>query len=103
LTEPLLELLLLPLGFHVLLLLFALGTPITPVRYYAAGALAFVAVHMLAAIRIGGGGWSDVAALCSAPFYLIWKLRIIPQLIRNAGGGTAWVRTERQSRPGGLK
>jgi len=103
LCEPLLELLLLPLGFHVLLLLIAIGTPIPAVRYYAAGALAFVAVHMLSAIRIGGGGWSEVAALFSAPFYLIWKLRVIPQLIRNVGGGTAWVRTERQSRQGDLK
>jgi cellulose synthase/poly-beta-1,6-N-acetylglucosamine synthase-like glycosyltransferase len=103
LSEPLLELLLLPLGFHVLMLLFALATPISAVRYYAAGALVIVGVHMLAAIGIGGGGWRDVSALLLAPFYLIWKIRIIPQLIRNAGRGTAWVRTERRSQEGGLK
>jgi cellulose synthase/poly-beta-1,6-N-acetylglucosamine synthase-like glycosyltransferase len=103
LLEPLLELLLLPLGFHVLMLLFALTTPMAAVRYYVAAALTLVAAHILAAIAIGGGGWRDVGALFVAPLYLLWKLRIIPQLIRNSGRSTAWVRTERQTRQGGLK
>lgn len=103
LFEPLLELLLLPLGFHVLLLLVALTTPASAIRLYAAAALSLVGVHMLAAIGIGGGGWRDISALLSAPFYLVWKLRTIPQLLRNAGRGTAWVRTERAPRDGGLR
>ena len=103
LLEPMLELLLLPLGFHVLMLLAAASTPLLAIRLYSACALAVVGLHLLCAIAMGGGGWRDVSALLSAPFYLIWKLRIIPRLLRNASGSAAWVRTERQPLKGAHK
>ena len=100
LLEPLLELLLLPLAFHVTLLVLALATPFTAVRLYAASSLALVLVHLLSAISIGGGEWRDLQALLSAPFYVFWKLRVIPELLRNSRKGTTWVRTARAASKG---
>jgi cellulose synthase/poly-beta-1,6-N-acetylglucosamine synthase-like glycosyltransferase len=100
LLEPLLELLLLPLAFHVGLLLLALTTPQPWVRLYAVGSLLLVVDHLLAAVVVGGGSWRDAGALLTAPLYVIWKLRMLPVLLRNAGQGAAWVRTERNAAEG---
>jgi cellulose synthase/poly-beta-1,6-N-acetylglucosamine synthase-like glycosyltransferase len=101
--EPLLELLLLPLAFHVALLTLALATPVEAVRVYASCSLGVVLLHLLAAIAIGGGGWRDLLALASAPFYVIWKLKIVPQLLGNARKGAAWIRTGRADSKGGVR
>lgn len=98
LIEPLLELLLLPLAFHVGLLLLALTTPEPWVRLYAAGSLALVVDHLLAGVVVGGGSWRDAGSLLTAPLYLVWKLRMLPELLRNAGHGAAWVRTDRAAK-----
>ena len=95
LLEPLLELLLLPLAFHVGLLLMALTTPQPWVRLYAAGSLALVVDHLLAAVVVGGGSWRDAGSLLTAPLYVVWKLRMLPELLRHAGQGAVWVRTDR--------
>ncbi len=94
LLEPLLELLLLPLAFHVMLLTLAVSTPIPIVRDLALACLGIVFLHLMAAIA-AGGSWRDLGALAFAPFYVLWKLRMIPALIRNARFNHAWVRTER--------
>ncbi len=101
LIEPLLELLLLPLAFHVLLLLAALAVGFAPTRTYALAALAAVASHILAAIYVGGGGLRDLAALAAAPFYIAWKAALIPMMIRTAKKDAEWVRTERANSEGG--
>lgn len=103
LLEPWMELHLLPLAFHVLLLLLALVTPFSIVRIYAASSLALVALHLCAAIAVGGGDLRDVGALLSAPFYVIWKIRVIPQLVYNSRKNAAWVRTERNPTQEGAK
>ncbi len=103
LLEPLLDLLLLPLAYHLLLLLFALVTPILAVRIYSACALTLVVVHLCAAIAVGGGGLRDVVALLTAPLYVVWKIRLVPQLIYNSGKNAVWVRTERSPRKEGAK
>lgn len=96
LIEPLLELLLLPLAFHVLLLFAALVAPYAPARIYAAAGLTVVALHLFAALVVGGGGWRDVAALATAPFYILWKVALLPRMFRAARSDAAWVRTERK-------
>ncbi|MBK1643687.1 glycosyl transferase family 2 [Thiocapsa imhoffii] len=95
LLEPLLELLLLPLAFHVLLLLLALIPPFGPTRLYALFGLLLVVVHVLVAIRIGRGGWRDLLALASAPLYIFWKLTIVRAIGRASRTDAAWVRTDR--------
>lgn len=95
LFEPLLELLLLPLASHVLVLALALALPWEPGRVCALAGLIVVAVHVLAGIAVGGGGWRDLAALAAAPFYVAWKLALMPAIARASRRDTDWVRTER--------
>ncbi|AXC10138.1 Glycosyl transferase, family 2 precursor [Acidisarcina polymorpha] len=93
--EPCLDLLLFPLAFHVALLLIAAATPFWPMRALALAGLATVVMHLAAAIAVTGGGWQDVAALLGAPFYIVWKILLIPRLARSANAKSAWTRTER--------
>jgi len=93
--EPCLDLLLLPLAFHVSFLLIAAATPFWPVRAVALLGLAIVAFHLAAAIAVTGGGLQDVAALLAAPFYIVWKILLIPRLAKSARAKSAWTRTER--------
>jgi cellulose synthase/poly-beta-1,6-N-acetylglucosamine synthase-like glycosyltransferase len=95
LTEPLLELLLLPLAYHVLLLLAALVPPFGPTRAYALAGLLLVVVHVMVAIRVGRGGWRDLLALATAPLYILWKLTILRAIGRASRADAAWVRTDR--------
>jgi hypothetical protein len=95
LLEPCLDLLLLPLAFHVALLLAAAAVPFWPARDLGVAGLAVVLIHLFAAIRVGGGSAKDVAVLLAAPFYVIWKILLIPRLVRSSRSGAAWVRTER--------
>jgi glycosyltransferase involved in cell wall biosynthesis len=98
LLEPCLDLLLLPLAFHVCLLLLAAATPFPFPRDLGFFGLAVVLVHLLAAIRIGGGGKEDLFALIAAPVYILWKILLIPRLFRASKSGAAWVRTEREAK-----
>jgi cellulose synthase/poly-beta-1,6-N-acetylglucosamine synthase-like glycosyltransferase len=93
--EPLLDLLLLPLAFHVSLLLAAVCTPFAPARDLALAGLAVVALHLIATIAICGTGWRDFGILAAAPFYVLWKLLMLPSLLKSAKTDTTWVRTER--------
>lgn len=96
--EPLLELLLLPLALHVLLLLPLLLLPFGLTQAYALLALGVVIFHVLVGIWVGGGTVQDVAALASAPFYILWKLTLLPRLFKTASKKAEWVRTERDSK-----
>jgi cellulose synthase/poly-beta-1,6-N-acetylglucosamine synthase-like glycosyltransferase len=94
-SEPLLELLLLPLAFHTLLLTAAIVIPFAPARTYALIGFVVVGLHISAAVVIGGGDWRDFAALLAAPLYMAWKLKMLSKIFRSASIGTAWVRTDR--------
>ena len=95
LIEPALELLLLPLAYHVsLLVLIALG-PFSFGRVYAFFGLLLVVLHVAAGIVVGGGDRGDFAALLSAPFYVVWKLAGLPKTLQSARRGAPWIRTER--------
>ena len=96
LLEPLLELLLLPLALHVALLLLVLLIPFTPTQIYAGIALGIVLIHILAALWVGGGSLKDIAVLASVPFYILWKLTRLPQVIKTARKEASWVRTQRE-------
>jgi hypothetical protein len=54
-----------------------------------------VLLHILAGIWVGKGSLKDVAALAFAPVYVLWKLTLVPVLLRSTKKATAWVRTER--------
>jgi cellulose synthase/poly-beta-1,6-N-acetylglucosamine synthase-like glycosyltransferase len=95
LAEPLLELLLLPLAYQVVLLLITLAIPFTPARIYALAGLSMVSVHVLAGIVIGGGNLDDFASLLAAPVYLTWKLTMSRLILKTARRDSSWLRTER--------
>lgn len=95
LLEPSLELLLLPLAFHVTLLGLIALIPVALARIYALSALGLVALHVVVAVLIGGGGWRDFAALLSTPFYVVWKIAALPKILRSARSATPWIRTDR--------
>ncbi len=97
--EPLLDLFLLPLAFHVTLLSVAISTPLPLVRNLGLAGLGIVLLHLVAAIVIGGGTWREASALAIAPFYILWKLLLIPSLLRTARSNHAWVRTSRNAEP----
>jgi hypothetical protein len=73
----------------------ALATPNVFVRDIALAGLAVIALHLFAAIRVGGGTVKDVAVLAMAPFYIVWKILLIPRVLVASRSGAAWVRTER--------
>jgi hypothetical protein len=85
----------LPLAFHVTLLGLILLMPFDFARMYALFGLALVALHVVVGILVGGGDWRDFAALLSGPFYVAWKLAVLPKTLGSARKVTAWVRTER--------
>ena len=95
LIEPLLDLLLPPLGFHVLSLAMIAAIPLAAARMYALCAIGLVAFHVGAAVVVGGGSRRDFAALFASPFYVLWKLAAVPGIIRSTGRNADWVRTER--------
>ena len=95
LIEPLLELLLLPLALHVFLLLITLALPFYLTQIYALIGLTIVFIHVFGALWVGGGTWKDVAVLASVPFYILWKLMLMPRLLKAARKDMEWKRTER--------
>ena len=95
LIEPALELLLLPLAFHVTLLGLTALMPFSLARIYALFALALVAVHVVTGILVGGGDWRDFGALLCAPFYVAWKLAALPKILQSARSVAPWIRTDR--------
>ena len=70
-------------------------TPSWPVRAAAVASLGLVGLHLVAAIAVAGGGIQDIGCLFAAPFYLIWKVLMIPRILKSARSETAWVRTDR--------
>ncbi len=98
-VEPLLDLLLLPLAFHMVLLALALATPAPAVRAIGLAGICIVLLHLVAALVTGEGRRSDIAVLAAAPFYVLWKLLLLPTLIRSARPGQHWVRTGRNEEP----
>ncbi|MFI3185057.1 MAG: glycosyltransferase [Methylococcaceae bacterium] len=97
LLEPLAELLLLPLAFHVVLLALTLLIPIAGLQYYAGAALVLVFAHVLIAIVLGGGGLKDIKILAGVPIYILWKLTLLPKLWSNSRQNATWQRTDREN------
>ncbi len=93
--EPLLDLLLLPLAFHVFFLCVAFSAPLSIEREMGFTGILIVMLHLVSAIAAGGGGWRDAAILALAPFYVLWKIMLIPNLIRSVRSGEVWIRTGR--------
>jgi cellulose synthase/poly-beta-1,6-N-acetylglucosamine synthase-like glycosyltransferase len=99
LTEPLLELLTLPLSFQVLFLSLMMVFP-GAFRMYASLALGVIAAHVLLAAIIGGHPWKTLLALAVAPFYIVWKVTTLDALFSASRTNASWVRTGRDHEAG---
>ena len=97
LTEPLLDLMALPISTEVAVLLVAACLPVAWLRLYVLGAFAVLFLHLTAAAVSGPGLWETVKVLSNAPGYVLWKLWILPEIWRASRTNAAWVRTERES------
>ena len=96
-AEPLLDVAGLPMAYGVLALLLALCVPVPGIRIYAAASLLVVVLHVLAAAASGPDFLKTLGFLAMAPIYIVWKLRLLPSVLRGAAGNAAWVRTNRDS------
>ena len=56
-----------------------------------------LALHVTAAGASGSGWRGTIRVLATAPGYLLWKLRILPEVWRASRAGSAWVRTARET------
>jgi cellulose synthase/poly-beta-1,6-N-acetylglucosamine synthase-like glycosyltransferase len=95
--EPLLDLLALPIASEVILLLVSACLPVLWLRLYCLAAFAVLLLHITAATMKGPGFRTAMKALSIVPFYVVWKLWIIPEIWRTSRLNAAWVRTQRES------
>jgi cellulose synthase/poly-beta-1,6-N-acetylglucosamine synthase-like glycosyltransferase len=96
-AEPLLDVAGLPMAYGVFALLLALCIPVTGIRIYAVASLLVVVLHVLAAAASGPDFLKTLGFLAMAPIYIVWKLRLLPSVLRGSAGNAAWVRTNRDS------
>ena len=94
--EPALDLASLPIGYGVALLMFAMVLPLAWIRIYALTAVLVIACHVLVAAWSGTDFAGDMRVLARAPGYILWKLCMLPSLVRSSRANSAWVRTERE-------
>jgi cellulose synthase/poly-beta-1,6-N-acetylglucosamine synthase-like glycosyltransferase len=94
-VEILLDLLLLPLAFHVLFLLAALASSSMLARLAGLTGLGVVTAHLVAAIAGGSSYLADLKAIASVPGYICWKLLQLPRILAASAKRAAWIRTTR--------
>jgi len=108
LAEPLFDLMLLPLGYHAIILLVGLiASVLTPesdwLTAIGSGAICLgsfaVASHLVTGFLCPHIGLRHVAALIETPAYLFWKLRSIGAVLSGSRRDAAWVRTRRDRDP----
>jgi cellulose synthase/poly-beta-1,6-N-acetylglucosamine synthase-like glycosyltransferase len=97
LGEPLFDVASLPMAYGVFALLLAACIPVPAIRFYALASLMVVTGHVLAAAAAGPDFVKTLGLLASAPLYILWKLRLLPSIVRGSRGKAAWVRTHRDS------
>lgn len=96
LADPLLDLMLLPLSWHVTLLLGAGALGAGAVPALVAASLAVVALHICLALRLIGAQPAHARALLGVPAYLVWKLCLAGATWRAVDRQAPWVRSTRR-------
>jgi cellulose synthase/poly-beta-1,6-N-acetylglucosamine synthase-like glycosyltransferase len=95
--EPMLDLAGLPIAFGMMALLLATCLPVSWIRLYAVLSIATLFLHVLRAIWIGPRRFRTLRLLLLVPFYLFWKLRLIPNVLRASSAKASWIRTDRKA------
>lgn len=103
LLDALAELSLLPLGMHLLLvLLAALAWPEMAILA-CGGGLATILLYIAAIFARSPATFADFRVLCTAPFYILWKLSLLPMTLARSRKSASWVRAERMTEHGDKK
>lgn len=97
LLEPLLDLLAAPIATEACLLLVAACLPVAWLRLYALAGFFVLALHVAGAGACGSGLRGTLKVLATAPAYVLWKLRMLPEVWRASRADSAWVRTARDT------
>lgn len=100
LIEPLVDLLLLPLAYHLLLILTAATIAlfsdfIAPLLLISAFSVTAIAIHVISTIKVAGLPWSRLSILLRIPLYLLWKITMVSSVLGASRKKTSWVRTNR--------
>lgn len=101
-AEPLAELLVLPLAYHLMLISLSAGLALVAgAQTLLWGAIAIslctLVLHVLLAMVVDGLPLSRLLALMHLPAYLVWKLRMIVPIFLAGRRNAAWIRTKRSS------
>lgn len=96
LVDPMLDLSLLPLAWHVTLLGVALALGAGAVQALAAAGLAVVGLHVALALWLMRAQPAHWRALLGVPAYLVWKLCLAGATWRAAARQALWVRSTRR-------
>jgi cellulose synthase/poly-beta-1,6-N-acetylglucosamine synthase-like glycosyltransferase len=97
LIEPVLDLAGLPMAFAVAALGAEFFIPLPWAHLYALVALGVLACHVIAAAWAGPDFAGTLLLLATAPFYILWKFRLMPKLLKASSTRATWVRTDRGS------
>lgn len=97
LTEPLIDLLGLPLALEVFSLLVLLLYPSQSTRYYVMAAFSIILLHLAVVIQASPDRRESVRILLLSPIYLFWRVTKVSSVIRASSKGAAWVRTTRDA------
>jgi cellulose synthase/poly-beta-1,6-N-acetylglucosamine synthase-like glycosyltransferase len=96
-AEPLLDLLLLPLAYHAALLGALSLLPFEWSRVIGLTGLAVLMLHVVAATLVCRLPPTHLLVLACAPFYVAWKIVLLPATIAAAARDHPWVRTARET------
>ena len=98
LIEPVLDLAGLPMAFGVVALAAEAFLPLHWTHVYVAAAFCVIAGHVVAAAWAGPDFSGTLRLLVVAPFYIVWKIRLLPKFIKASSKRAAWIKTDRGSR-----
>jgi cellulose synthase/poly-beta-1,6-N-acetylglucosamine synthase-like glycosyltransferase len=86
LIEPLLDLLTMPLSYHLVLILVLMMIPEPLIQITALFSFIVVIFYIGTALKIGKAESKDYLALIKAPYYLIWKIALLRKIFKKSPG-----------------
>jgi cellulose synthase/poly-beta-1,6-N-acetylglucosamine synthase-like glycosyltransferase len=97
LSEPLIDLLGLPLALEVFSLALLLLYPTTFTRVYVLVAFLVILLHMTVVVTVSPDPKGSIKALLLSPVYLFWRVTMVTSAVRASSKGATWVRTTRDA------
>jgi cellulose synthase/poly-beta-1,6-N-acetylglucosamine synthase-like glycosyltransferase len=96
-SEPLVDLLSLPLALEIFSLLILMLYPSMVTRVYVASACSIILLHIAVVIAASPDRLGSLRTLLLSPVYLVWRLTMVTSAVRASSKGATWVRTARDA------